>query len=357
MNVLHICPRNNDLIHRHVSMLVERLRQSANVQIADTNRSISKQAQAMQADIIHIHGINQWLHVKALRCAKKLNIRTVVTPHGQLQPFAINMLPIYQRTAILVFQRELIEHAYAIITLGKMEHTAFLSLGWNSRVEEIHNAVITNTITPMEMASQTFSIYQKVLDSNTLEQMDQHSVRMLAAILKAGITGDKRWVDTSSIDSRLTDWRRLLIYAEHENISNYTDYGIRMLNLSTPLIDTSKIASYFPNRYHRPQPIKELIGDYNGDETDYLIRMIRQILKAPTLLNLIELTRELYRDTISDDVLSETLQEAGLEKRTARLIQILKEQVMLDEGFMPIKPVDDHLTNHLRNHLKSHLKI
>jgi len=325
--------------------------------MADISRSIDKQAQALQADIIHIHGINQLVHIKAMRCAKRLNIRTVVTLHGQLQPFAIDMLPAHKRAVMLLAQRALIEQAYAIITLGKMERTAFLSLGWNPRVEEIHNAVITNTITPTDMASKTFAIYQKVLDSNTLEQMDKQTVNMLAAILKAGIMGDKRWVETSAIDARLTDWRRLMIYAEHENISNYTDYGIRMLDLSTPLIDTSKIAAYFPNRYKRPQPIKELIGDYKGNETDYLVRMIRQVLKAPTLLNMIELTRELYRDTVSDDVLTEALREAGLEKRTARLIQILKEQVMLDEGFMPLEPINDRLTSHLRNNLKSHLKI
>lgn len=357
MNVLHIYPKNNELIQRHVELLVEGLKQSATIMVADNSKSFYQQARDMQANIIHIHGANQVVQTRAMRCAHKLNIRCVVTPHGQLQPFALKMLPAQQRAAMALVQREFIEGAYAVITLGKMERLSFLALGWNPRVEEVHNAVTTNTITPAKMSAQTFAIYQKVLDSNTREQMDEPTLKALAGILKAGIMGVKRWVDTSEIDARLVDWRRLLILADHENIRNYVDYGIHILDLNMPLIDTSRIAAYYPPKYCTPKPIKELIGDYQGDETDYLIRMIRQVLKAPNLLNLIELTRELYRENVNDDKLAEALEEANLTKRAARLIQVLKEQVLLDEGYMPIDPLDDRLTNQLRNNLKNHLKI
>ena len=359
MNILHIYPKNNELIQSHVQLLVEGLKQSATVVVADNTKSFYQQARDVQADIIHIHGANQMVQTKAMRCARKLNIRTVVTPHGQLQPFALELLPPQQRAAMSLVQSEFIEGAYAVITMGKMERLGFMALGWNPRVEEVHNAVTTNTITAAEMAAQTFAIYQKVLDSNTLELMDDLTLRALKVIIKAGIMGDKRWVEKEAqeVDARLIDWRRLLIYAEHEHISNYTDYGIHVLDYSSPLIDTTKIPAYFPRRFQRPRPIKELIGDYQGDETDYLMRMIRQILKAPTLLNMIELTRELYRDNVNDDQLAEALEEANLTKRAARLIQVLKEQVLLDEGYMPIDPLDDRQTDVLRNALKNHLKI
>jgi hypothetical protein len=359
MNILHIYPKNNELIQSHVQLLVEGLKQSATVVVADNTKSFYQQARDVQADIIHIHGANQMVQTKAMRCALKLNIRTVVTPHGQLQPFAFELLPPQQRAAMSLVQSEFIEGAYAVITLGKMERQSFLNLGWNPRVEEVHNAVTTNTISPNEMAAQTFAIYKKVMDSNTLELMDNLTLRALKVIIKAGIMGDKRWVEQEAqeVDARLIDWRRLLLYAEHENITNYIDYGIHILNYASPLIDTAKIAAYFPKKYHRPQPIKELIGDYQGDETDYLLRIIRQVIKAPTLLNMMELTRELYRETVNDDKLGEALEEANLTKRAARLIQVLSEQVLLDEGYMPIAPLDDKQTDALRNTLKNHLKI
>ena len=357
MNVLHIYPRSNELIQRHVQLLVEGLRQSANVQVADNKKSLYQQARDFEADIIHVHGVNQMLQFKALRCAQKMNIRCVVTLHGQMQPFAFSAMSKTERINLLLVQREYVQNVYAVITLGKLETSNFTKYGFNPRIEEIHNSVYTNTITPAEMAAQTFAVYQKVMDSNTREKMDSHTLSALKVIIKASIMGDKRWVENEPLDPRLINWRHLLLYAEHENIVNYTDYGIRLLGLSAPLFDTQKVAAYFPKNYVRPKPIKEIVGDYQGDETDFLMRIIRQLLKAPTLLGCIELTRELYRDNVNDDLLAEKLEDAGLTKSAARLIQVLNEELLLDEGFMPIDPLDDKQTDKLRNNLKNHLKI
>ena len=266
-------------------------------------------------------------------------------------------MPAQQRTALFLAMREYLSHAYAVITLGKLESGSFAKHGYNPRIEEIHNALITNTITPADMAARTFAVYQKVMDSNTLELMDSNTLAALKAILKVGIMGDKRWVDDSTFDARLINWRHLMVYAEHENIVNYTDYGIRILGLAAPLLNTDKIAAYFPKHYTRPKPIKELVGDYQGDQTDYLLRIIRQVLKFPTLLGAIELTRELYRDNVNDDLLAEKLEDEGLTKNAARLIQVLADIILLDEGYMPIDPLDDKLTIKLRTNLINHLKI
>lgn len=354
MNVLHILPKDSRLIQQHVQMLVDGLRQSANVMVADNNKSFYQQATDMQADIVHIHGVCHPVNAKAFRFVKKSGLRYVISLHGNLEPWNLKGS---ERFAMVYSRKEYLEKAYAIITMGKMERNSFQMLGWNKRIEEVHNAVYTNTLSQAEMASQTFAIYQKVMDSNTLELMDEYTTKALAAILKAGIMGDKRWIEEGSFDSRLINWRQLLVYAEHENIVNYTDYGIRILGLSAPLIDTTKIAAYFPKNYTRPKTIKELAGDYQGDQTDFLLRMIRQIQKAPTLLNLIEMTRELYRENVNDEQLIEKLEEEELETSTARLLQLLSEQVLLDEGYMPIAPINDKQTAKLRSHLKNHLKI
>ena len=207
------------------------------------------------------------------------------------------------------------------------------------------------------MCTQTFAIYQKVMDSNTLEQMDEESLRALAIIIKVGIMGDRRWVKDNHIDDAHIDWRRLLIYAEHEHISNYVDYGISTLGLSTPSIDVSRIAAYFPDHYECPKTLKEVVGDYDGNETDYLVRIIRQINKQPLLLHLIELTRELYRDNVNDELLTEKLEDKNLLTYAARLMQVLSEQTLLDEGYMPLDPKDDRQTEHIRRMLTNHLKI
>jgi len=85
--------------------------------------------------------------------------------------------------------------------------------------------------------------------------------------------------------------------------------------------------------------------------------MIRQIEKQPLLLHLIELTRELYRDTVNDDLLQEALEQKKLTKFAARLMQVLHEQTLLDEGYMPVDPIDDRGTQKIRESITKHLKI
>ena len=199
MKVLHVYPKSDSLIERHVTLLAEGMRQSAEVKVADNAVAF-----------------------------RKLFRDVVATLHGQLEPWVVKRQSVQENVSkTFLWQRSAIERAYAIIVHGKLELSNFKQLGWNKRMEEIHNAVITNAIAPSEMCAQTFAVYQKVMDSNTLEQMDDDSLHALAQIIKVGIMGDRRWVKDLNINESQIDWRRLLLYAEHENISNYVDYDIR----------------------------------------------------------------------------------------------------------------------------------
>ena len=360
MKVLHIYPKADELIRRHVVLLAEGMRQSADVRMADSSAAFRNILQEQQPDIVHCHGCMQYAAARAAQMARRRGARVVVSLHGQLEPWVISQQPVQDKLRrTLLWQRSYIERAYTVITLGKLELTNFLALGWNRRVEEIHNAVTTNTITTAEMCARTFAVYQKVLDSNTLEALDDLNLDALSTIIKAGITGDKRWCNSLEAVQypQNLDWRRLLVYAEHENIRNYVDYGISILGLNVPAIETSRIAAYFPDHYEEPKPIREKVGEYKGKETDYLVRIIHQIRQQPLLLHLIELTRELYRDTVDDDQLAERLEEKKLTAFTRSLMQVLSEQTGLDEGYMPLPPIDNKLTRQIRQQLTNHLKI
>ena len=122
-------------------------------------------------------------------------------------------------------------------------------------------------------------------------------------------------------------------------------------------IDQRHIAAYYPDSYTQPRPIKEIIGDYQGNETDYLLKMITQLHRQPLLLHMIELTRELMRDTVNDDQLYETLEGKNLKGFAASLMQVLSEETDLDEGYMPLPPQENRQTNKIRKLLTNHLKI
>ena len=349
MRILHIYPKADDMITRHVSILVEGMQGSARVQASDSFSDFKERFQQLEPEIVHGHGCWQGGMISAANFARKHGARFVLSPHGQLEPWELKS---HRGTRIAGY----VQRAYAVIAFGKMEQKYPTRLKWNPRIEVIHNAITTNSISPKEMCSQTFAVYQKVIDSNVLEQMGENSKQLLANIIKAGITGDRRWI-TQDILPENADWRRILIYAEHQNISNYVDYGINILGLQPEWIDVSKTNAYFPEKYQRPSPIKGIVGDYQGDETDYLVRIIRQIQKAPLLLHLIELHRELLRDSVDDDRLAEALEEKHLLAYAARLMQVLHEQTLLDEGYMPLTPIDDRGTRQIRNLITNHLRI
>ena len=356
MKILHVYPKTDEMVAQHVTLLMEGMQHSAELQAVSNLADFKTVCKSFEPDIVHCHGCWQYGIVNAGNFARKQGARIVLSPHGQLEPWVFEEKPLqekFHKTAL--WQKPFVEKAYALIAFGKMEQQYLEELKWNPRIEVIHNAVITNSTTREKMCSQTFSVYQKVLDSNVLEQMDEATQQLMATIIKAGTLGDRRWVELTVPET--VDWRRMLIYAEHQNIRNYVDYGINILGLSAVSLDTEHLPAYFPESYQRPKSIKNLIDEYKGDETDYLLRMIRQIEKQPLLLHLIELTRELYRDTVNDDLLQEVLEEKKLTKFASRLMQVLHEQTLLDEGYMPIEPLDDRGTQKIRESITNHLKI
>ena len=363
MKILHVYPKADEMVAQHVTMLVEGMQHSVEVQSVSNLADFKSICKSFEPDIVHCHGCWQYSIVNAGNFARKQGARIVLSPHGQLEPWVLEEKPLQEKLhKTALWQKSFVEKAYAVIAFGKMEQQYLQQLKWNPRIEVIHNAVITNSTTREKMCSQTFTVYQKVLDSNVLEQMDDATQQLMAHIIKTGILGDARWLPSTityhlSPNSQQPDWRRLLIYAEHQNIRNYVDYGINILGLSALSLDTEHLPAYFPEDYQRPQSIKKLIGEYKGDETDYLLRMIRYIEKQPRLLHLIELTRELYRDTVNDDLLLEAFEEKKLTKFASRLMQVLHEQTLLDEGYMPIDPIDDRGTRKIRESITNHLKI
>ena len=352
MKVLYLYPKSDPIISQHASLLTDGLRQSAEIRTADSVSTLRKAIQEQMPDIIHCHGCPSVTAARTVFSALNRGARLVLTLHGQLEPWADDH---QHNIATVYWQKEFVRRAYAVILLGRLERINFVKMGLNSRIEEIHNAVTTNTISPQDMSTATFAVYQKVLDSNTLALMDESTHHMLRVLIKVGIMGDRRWAPV--LPSGIIGWRQLLLYAEHENIRNYVDYGISLLGCNVPAIDTSRIAAYFPDGYTPPRPVHEIVGDYQGKETDYLLRIITQIRQQPLLLHLVELTRELYRDTVDDNRLSEVLEEKGLTAYARSLMQVLSKLTGLDEGYMPLQPADNKLTRQIRQQLTNHLNI
>ena len=335
MTVLHLYPEVDSMIRQHVDML------------RAYGAGTEADADGLPA-IVHVHGC--WDHnvVSQAERLRRQGARLVFTPHGGLEPWVVSQRRLTEKAAkTLLWQRRLVQHAYVVIAEGRVEAQNLAELGWTPRTETVRNAVVTKSVTPEAMAKQTVAIYRKVMDSHTLQLMGDDTRQLLRLALKAGITGDRRWVTATPPTIDETEWRRLLIYADQENVRTTLDSGLHILGINQPYIDTAHIVCYLPTGYERPRlsvltPVDIAAHTVHGQLT---------------LRHLVELDRGLRRPDVDDDQMGEALEARSLTRHFRRLLQLLSEQTLLDEGFMPLAPLDDKQTQALRNLLSNHLRI
>ena len=78
---------------------------------------------------------------------------------------------------------------------------------------------------------------------------------------------------------------------------------------------------------------------------------------GPSLLRLTELDRLLRRDTTDEAQLLQALRRQHRQSFFASILQLMSEQTLLTEGFMPCKPLDNRTTQQLRQQLRNRLKL
>lgn len=364
MKILHYIPQDDDMITSYVTMLIDNMGLEAENVIATEEAVAKEKLKSIHFDILHIHGCWRNSSAKIIKTAVKKGCRMILSPYGQLEPWIIDER--YWKEKLpkqILFQRHIVESAYAIIIQGRMEEECMRKLGWNNRIEIIRNPIITHSITPSVMARKMYAIYRKVLDSNTLELMTEHSQKTLRCFIKAGITRDERWVtEELSEISNTEQWRYLLIYAHAERISPIVQRGITILDYQAPDIDMEKVSFYLPMHYEEPKSIQEVIGLQFATENERLLATFKQIRKLIqkrqlTIAHLCELDRELREHDVEEDHLCETLKEASLYKTACRMMQLMKEWTNFDEGFMPLPPLEDRITRQISQQIYHHLKI
>lgn len=364
MNVLHYISDKDSMIRQYVTMLVNSMGLEADNTVAEEDGIAKEKLQTVHFDILHIHGCWSYAAYRLLKIAENKGVRVVLSPYGQLEPWIIQ--EDYWKEKFpkkLLFQKDLAVRAYAVIIQGKMEEECIRDLGWNERLEIIRNPIITHSITAAEMAHQTYRVYRKVLDSNTLQLMKPQTVQLLRSMIKAGITGDRQWVTDDLYEMNdMEQWRYVLVYARDENISPIVIRGARLLNYQIPDLDTSTISSYLPKKYEKVKSIQESIGNQYVSENERLMATFRQVRKLIlrrqlTISHLCEIDRELREHDVEEDHLCETLKDSHLYKLACRTMRLMDELTGLDEGFMPMSPLNDRITQQIKLQILNHLKI
>ena len=75
------------------------------------------------------------------------------------------------------------------------------------------------------------------------------------------------------------------------------------------------------------------------------------------MLHLLELEREIREHDIDEELLYETLQENRLLVFASRLMGALAHFTRMEEGMMPVPPINDRQTERLMEIVTNHLTI
>lgn len=312
INIVHVYTKNDSMIANYVSMLSKAMKETADIRSTDDLMTFKQICTESKPDIVHLHG--------NIRVPQG-NYRLVLTPHGKTVDNG---------------------NYYVVIARSKMEasRTDF------PRVEIVRNPILTKTTNIDETARNMLRIYQKVMDTNVLQLMNGDTRQALRVLLKAGICGDRQWVEKQPMPE--PDWRLLSIYAYFEQVSPIVRRGANVLGIDMPDISVSRSTSYLPKSY-RPlteKPDSNVIGLLHDIQSERL-----------TLLRLTEIDELLRREDMDEEKLLIELEEENLKPLFGCLLQILSEQTLFDEGFMPCAPVDNQETQRLRTQLASHMNL
>lgn len=321
MRILHIYRHDHPRLAEYVRLLSQAMPADVECAFADNASDVRLAFREFRPDIVHQHG-----HLPFPVSQSRL----VVSPHGETTDTS---------------------KAYVVVARSPYE----LSCCDNERKELVRNPLITRTITFEAAAAALSAVYQRVMNSHPLELMDGKTRRLLAILLKAGLLGDKGWVSDEINEKPLlpipgNQASHLFMYADLEGVLDIVQRGIDVVGLADVLPSTppARVDCYLPHGYKRPTPlaganILEIMHDIEAN--------------GLTLLRLTELTRQLYDDGLDEAHLMQQIDAMNARPQLQLLLQILSEQTLLTEGFMPCQPLDNSFAENLRQQIENHLRV
>ncbi len=373
-----------DYTSEYVSVLTETLAVFAEVERASSLSQFKQKLKDFLPDIIHIHACWNVSGYRAQTMANKAHVPVVLSLHGQMQPWHFHRHYWYRKLSmLLLFQRRAISFADGILALGEMELHRMQQLKWNPRVSMIRNAVTSHLITAQEMASQMLAFYRKVIDSNCFWLMNDEDKMAESRMLHVSLMTKERqaWAiqyaqsfqstkEVSVLQLSQVSLRRIFIHASDEGILEDVANGARLMQQNTENVVISDIERFAQRLEKNTEPLegknilsknpltKSTLNNLKQDEKpkDAELRIaimllnVQHEMKRQTLSrkHLADLYCELRFSEYDEDILQRMLKGLKIHRLASRLLQIFSETFFLEEGFMPLAPINDNQTAQIR---------
>lgn len=94
--------------------------------------------------IFHIHGLWQMSSNQFVRKAQRLNLPYIISPHGMLEPWALNQSYLKKKFALLLYQYSDLKNAKCIHATSVMEANSIRNMGFKNPIAIIPNGVFVS---------------------------------------------------------------------------------------------------------------------------------------------------------------------------------------------------------------------
>lgn len=318
-------------------------------------------------DIIHFFGC--WSR-EACQLSKRAYLRGipyVLTPLGALQPWEMEN---HRHSVLLRHQHHFVQHAAVVHVCGKLEYETFTALGWNKRVTVVKNPVLTSQITFASAAAQIVTLYRKVIDSNTQLCLHSQVRELLGTLLQTGIDPHAVSLNPALQENGVgdiiqkiaafqpEDWRRLLLYADQEQISGLLLQAFDALQVTCPSINIGEIDRFPKKSKYAEGPlvtdallsknlllknkVKDVFANNGKAEQQWCLALLNLHYElqrhSMPLSHLTDIYRLARFSDVDEDLVRDMIGRLGIEDFVLRLTAILSSFLGLPEGFWIFKP-------------------
>lgn len=346
--------------------------------LTDLKKIINKE----RVDILHIHGCWDYNAYICAKEAKKNDSAIIVSPHWQLN-YIIRKKEKPMRKILYTFfyQRKLIKMADSIIvTANKEKEEIKKELHWNKKIEVIPTNILNSQVAEQTVLEYFKLVYNKIIDTRYRIYMGEDTeIRSILDLLYIGLQKNDESIDSMLPSENIlklkkltiTQWKRILLMADDENIRDYIDIAIEKLKIETPNINTKEIIRYYPNNPKDKNNLenediivsifikREKIENTIQDETEAIKKITTMIVNSNnliktrkfTLRHLANIYREIRFSDYNEDKLYNIVRKINTLKLSRHIIYILSSWLYLEEGFRPFKYLSNKRTVKIINNI------
>lgn len=375
MKILHYFdkPAAQDLTSDSISQLVSAEGKTENVRTVSGSDNFLHTLDEYKPDIIHFHACWQKRAFKLCKAAITKEYPIVLSTHWGLNSHArYTEQHIEKLLKAICYQYKFVKSVDALILDDAKEREAILKLEWKTRIDVIPSSLLDSSISADVEAEQMIAFYRKVLATRYQYGMSPFERELIPSIMHVGLsqTDTRNLLPSNQLialrEVNPEQWKRLFLYAEDEGIRDIFNHCIQQLQLNAPLIDTALIDRYPLLKAKNIQDLllddkaKKIKKEKLSDKADNLSAVMQDIIASIYMAKLYfrkgtlsmhhigELYQIIKYNDYDEEKLKQILKHLKLHRFARRLIQILKEYVQLEEGFIPILPLDDKGTQRIR---------